>query len=392
MYHISELAQLVNLSRSTLLYYEKLGLIQGERQSNGYRRYSDKDLQRIRLLQQLQASGLTLKECQSCLDGKVNRAMLLDRLQVLEAEIKAKQHAKDFLSSMLGINSMHNWHEAIERAAPLAHLDWLIKQGFNEKNALRLKWLSKDMNEHAQYMADFESIFYGLDRLGPSDNDDSLRALRLLPIHSGHVLEIGCGKGATTHLIVQHSDFTLTALDNDEYHLNCLKEKIKNKSFEDRISTICASMTTMPFERGQFDLIWSEGSAYIMGVKQALKQWQLFLKPHSYLVITDLIWLTDSPDFEVMAFWQKNYPGMVTKEQRSKDMIKAGYEILDSFTQSEQSWRNYLEPLKQKLNKLENVDFKSNALNDLRQEIQIHEQYLGQYGYQVFILKVKGSI
>ncbi|MCD9470426.1 MerR family transcriptional regulator [Photobacterium phosphoreum] len=391
MYHISELAQQVNLSRSTLLYYEKLGLIQGKRQTNGYRYYSNNDLQRIRLLQQLQAGGLTLKECQSCLDGKINRDMLMDRLHVLEQEIETKQHAKQLLSSMLGMNASCNWHETLERTAPLAHLEWLKQQGFNEKEALRLKWLSKNMNDHEQYMADFESIFYGLDRLGPNDNEDSLKALQALPINTGDALEIGCGKGLTTYLLAQRSDFTLTALDNDEYHLSCLKEKIKHQPINDRITTSCNSMTAMPFEHQQFDVIWSEGSAYIMGVKNALKQWQRFLKPHGYLVISDLVWLTDTPDVEAFEFWQKNYPEMVTKQQRTTDIIKAGYEIIESFTQSEQSWLNYLEPLKQKLNNIDDDDYKSNSVNDLRQEIQIHDQYLGQYGYQLFVLKSKGN-
>ena len=50
MYRISELAEKVGLSRSTLLYYEKLGLLHGVRQNNGYRLYSDKDAQQLRLL------------------------------------------------------------------------------------------------------------------------------------------------------------------------------------------------------------------------------------------------------------------------------------------------------------------------------------------------------
>ena len=58
MYRISELAESVGLSRATLLYYEKLGLLKGKRQANGYRVYSDADRQRLRLMQQLQAGGL----------------------------------------------------------------------------------------------------------------------------------------------------------------------------------------------------------------------------------------------------------------------------------------------------------------------------------------------
>ncbi|TKF82784.1 MerR family transcriptional regulator, partial [Vibrio sp. F13] len=80
MYRISELAQKVGLSRSTLLYYEKLGLISAKRQSNGYRCYTDKDVQRVKLLQQLQAGGLTLKECQACLKAQIDRELLLHRL------------------------------------------------------------------------------------------------------------------------------------------------------------------------------------------------------------------------------------------------------------------------------------------------------------------------
>ncbi|OBU16391.1 methyltransferase [Photobacterium aquimaris] len=389
MYHISELAQRVNLSRSTLLYYEKLGLIKAKRQTNGYRYYSDNDLQRIRLLQQLQAGGLTLKECQSCLDGKINRDMLMDRLQVLEQEIATKQHAKQLLSSMLGMNASCNWHETIERTAPLAHLEWLKQQGFNEKEALRLKWLSKNINEHEQYMADFESIFYGLDRLGPSDDDDSLQALHALPINTGNALDVGCGKGLTTCLLAHHSDFSLTALDNDEYHLSCLKEKIKHQPINERITTRCSSMMAMPFEEQQFDVIWAEGSAYIMGVNNALKQWQRFLKPHGYVVISDLVWLTETPSIEAYEFWQKNYPDMTSKQQRTTDIINAGYEVITSFTQSEKSWLNYLVPIKQKLNDIDDNDYKSNAVNDLRQEIHIHDQYLGEYGYHLFVLKNK---
>lgn len=275
----------------------------------------------------------------------------------------------------------------MDKEAPSAHLEWLLKQGFSEKQALRLKWLSKDMNEHDQYMADFEAIFQGLDRLGPSDEGDSLRALRSLPIKSGDALEIGCGKGVTTLFLAKNSAFNLTALDNDEYSLSCLKEKTKENALEHRITSICASMTALPFEQGQFDPIWSEGSAYIMGIKQALKSWKPFLKHDGYLVISDLIWLTNNPDVEAIEFWQQNYPDMATSEYRIKEMIKAGYEVIENFTQSEQSWRNYLEPLKQKITQLDDKDFTSNSLNDLRKELRIHEQYLGQYGYQVFILK-----
>lgn len=36
----------------------------------------------------------------------------------------------------------------------------------DEKQAFYFKWLSKDMNEHDQYMADFMQVYQPLDRWG----------------------------------------------------------------------------------------------------------------------------------------------------------------------------------------------------------------------------------
>ncbi len=391
MYRISELAQKVGLSRSTLLYYEKLGLISAQRQANGYRSYSKQDVQRLKLLQQLQAGGLTLKECQACLEARIDRNRLLKRLKVLDEEIAKKQKARELLSSMLGMNSMREWHQAIEKQAPSAHLDWLMKQGFSEKQALRLKWLSKDMNEHEQYMADFEQIFDGLERLGPGAEEGSLKALNAIPVRSGELLEIGCGKGVTTTVLAQHTQFSVIALDNDEFSLGCLKNSLRQQTLSERVSPLCASMTDMPFTEHRFDVIWSEGSAYIMGVQQALKSWKPFIKAEGYLVISDLVWFTDPPDDEVLEFWQQNYPQMETVARRCEMMEKSGYRVIESFELSQQAWENYLNPLRAKVSQLAQETFSSKALDDIQRELDIHQKYLGQYGYQVFVLQNKGE-
>lgn len=394
MYKISELAQKVNLSRTTLLYYEKLGLISSKRQANGYRSYSEFDLQRVKLLQQLQAGGLSLKECQACLEAKINRAQLLQRLQTLDEDIAQKQKSRELLSSMLGMSSMRDWHQATDKHAPSAHLDWLMTQGFSEKQALRLKWLSKDMNNHEQYMREFEFIFDGLDRLGPSSTDDSIKALSSIPVKTGELLEIGCGKGVTTIALAEHTQFAITGLDNDEYNLSCLKEHLAQQlppldHSLPQIELICASMTDMPFSEQQFDVIWSEGSAYIMGVKQALESWKRFIKPEGYLVVSDLVWLTDSPDDEVQQFWLDAYPEMATVASRQQMIEDASYQVIDSYTLSQASWDNYLLPLQQKANQLAEHVFVSPALADVQKELAIHSKYLGQYGYQMFVLKLR---
>jgi DNA-binding transcriptional MerR regulator/predicted O-methyltransferase YrrM len=387
MYRISELALKVGLSRSTLLYYEKLGLISSKRQANGYRTYSEHDLQQLKLLQQLQAGGLTLKECQACLDTRIDRSLLLERLQTLEQEIAQKQQSRDLLAAMLGKASMRGWHQALESQAPGAHLAWLLKQGFNEKQALRLKWLSKDMNEHDHYMADFERILDGFDRLGPGSIEDTLTALSALPVAPKTLLEIGCGRGVSTLLLAQQTQGLVTAVDNDEYSLARLKVAVTANAVEQHVRLLCASMTDLPFEDSSFDAIWAEGSAYIMGFGNALKSWRRFIKPQGFLVVSDLIWLTDSPRPEASSFWQKNYPDMTTLQNRMSSIASLGYRVVHSFPLSRDAWENYLGPLREKSVELPAKDFSSRALSDIREEIDIHERFLDDYGYQFFVLQ-----
>ncbi|WP_210448807.1 MerR family transcriptional regulator [Vibrio crassostreae] len=375
MYRISELAELVGLSRSTLLYYGKLGLIEAQRQSNGYRLYSEKDLQRVRLLQQLQAGGLTLKECQACLDAKIDRGLLENRLKQLDEELVQKQRSRDLLAAMLGEGGLDEWHESMDKLAPDAHLDWLIKQGFDEKQALRLKWLSKDMNEHDQYMADFGAIFEDLERLGPGTVEDTLAALAQVPSSLKRVLEVGCGKGIATNVLakalVEHqTDVQITALDNDQPSLDILSQQALELGLESNIKTVCASMMDLPFEAKSFDLIWSEGSAYIMGVQKALKQWRKLLIDDGILVVNDLVWNTENPNESIKVFWQKEYPDMTTVAERIKHAKAAGYQVLDDFAMSDAGWLAYYQPLQKQVESLKATMLNSKALADCDNEIK----------------------
>ncbi|MCW8347198.1 MerR family transcriptional regulator [Vibrio sp. ZSDZ65] len=389
MYRISELASKVGLSRSALLYYEKQDLIQGRRLDNGYRVYNDHDVQRIRLIQRLQAGGLTLKECQSCLQAKVDRHLLLERLKALDEEIAQKQQSRQLLAAMLGEGDTRSWHEQTDKLAPDAHLDWLKKQGFNEKEALRLKWLSKNMNEHEQYMADFMTVFETLERWGPGSESETLRALKELPSTPKKILEIGCGKGLATTILATHSGAEITAVDNEPSALEQLTQRLETSALSSQVTPVCASMTELPFESSSFELIWAEGSAYIMGVTNALSQWKPLLQRDGLLMVSDMVWLTDSPSQKAQSFFQSEYPDMQTVETRLEQMTAAGYEVVSHFTLSLEAWQNYYEPLKRRIETLAPTMAESTALKDIAREVDVFNHTIGEYGYQMFTLKKK---
>lgn len=384
MYRISELGEQVGLSRTTLLYYEKLGLINGKRMSNGYRAYSEMDLQRLRLIQQLQSGGLTLKECKACLEAKVERSLLVERLDQLDQEIAQKQQSRDLLAALLGEKSLNDWHEMLDRVAPDAHIDWLIKQGFSETDAQRLRWLSKDMNTHDTYMADFYRIFDVLERRGPGSEADTLATLAKVPHDARNILEIGCGLGIATRLLADQCNAQIIAIDNDEDAIKALQ--VNNQAYADKVHFECASMTDLPYAAKSFDLIWSEGSAYIMGVINAFKQWRSLLSDDGVLVLSDLVWSTNEPSEINKAFWGSEYPDMTTVKARIAQAKAAGYQVIDSFPISDAAWEAYYQPLAEQVAQLKEQLPGSQAIKDIERELHAYGQRDQQFDYQMFIL------
>lgn len=63
MYTIGEVAKMLNLSISTLRYYDKEGLlINLKRDKTGIRTFSDKDIEALKLIECLKKSGLQIKD------------------------------------------------------------------------------------------------------------------------------------------------------------------------------------------------------------------------------------------------------------------------------------------------------------------------------------------
>src|SRR5947209_3320694 len=88
---VTLLARACGLSRSTILYYESLGLLKAARRGAGnYRVYGDRELQRLREVCIYRDAGLKLGDIRSILDRPQSDAagVLERRLVELSAEIE----------------------------------------------------------------------------------------------------------------------------------------------------------------------------------------------------------------------------------------------------------------------------------------------------------------
>lgn len=69
---VSEIQKKTGLSKQTLFYYEKEGLIHPEREENGYRNYTDQDLQTLILIRFLRSLEISIDDIQLFLNGKLS--------------------------------------------------------------------------------------------------------------------------------------------------------------------------------------------------------------------------------------------------------------------------------------------------------------------------------
>ncbi|MDF3203000.1 MerR family transcriptional regulator [Pseudomonas sp. 1912-s] len=97
--NIGELAERSGLAASKIRFYEAQGLIQVERQGNGYRRYPTQTLQTLQLIQGAQRAGFSLQELKALMPddspSEAKRADIVLRLERRIAQIEELQARMD---------------------------------------------------------------------------------------------------------------------------------------------------------------------------------------------------------------------------------------------------------------------------------------------------------
>ena len=97
VYIISVAAELAGVHPQTLRIYERKGLIEPFRTPGGTRRYSDEDLERLGLIQELTAEGVNLEGVRRILSLQADNNRLrtqVDRLRRLLGEAQARTGAE----------------------------------------------------------------------------------------------------------------------------------------------------------------------------------------------------------------------------------------------------------------------------------------------------------
>jgi DNA-binding transcriptional MerR regulator len=152
--NVTGLARACGLSRTAVLYYESLGLIQPARRTAGnYRVYGEKELERLKRIRSFRDAGLKLGDIRSILDEPRGGAagVLKRRLLELGGEIERLREHQRAIARLLNQtdrlrrspmvtkekwvsvmraagftgDDMHRWHAVFEKSAPHEHQEFL---------------------------------------------------------------------------------------------------------------------------------------------------------------------------------------------------------------------------------------------------------------------------
>ncbi len=173
MYTIGQLARTFGLSRSTLLYYDSIGLFSpsGRNRAN-YRTYTETDRERLEQICTYRRTGLSLRDIGRIMKtrGKKGVIPLLEkRLDELNREIRALRSQQHFIVTLLkndralsrirvmdkeswirlleaaGLDqaAREKWHAEFERLSPAAHQDFLESLGIPAKEIALIRKYSR---------------------------------------------------------------------------------------------------------------------------------------------------------------------------------------------------------------------------------------------------------
>jgi DNA-binding transcriptional MerR regulator len=154
MYTIGKLARKFGLSRSTLLYYDALGLLKpGCRSPKGYRCYTGAEVKRLQQICRFRQAGLALNEIARVLENPRNRISkaLERRLDQINEEIGRLRTQQQFI---LGILRKARYHRKIGVMNKELWNSLLKASGFSEQDMLawHCEFEAHDPDSHQRFL------------------------------------------------------------------------------------------------------------------------------------------------------------------------------------------------------------------------------------------------
>jgi len=252
-------------------------------------------------------------------------------------------------------------------------------------------------NDHRVQELFFE-VYEALPRQGPGNRACAARALahcRELP-PAPAILDLGCGVGGQTLQLAELTAGTTVAIDRHPPSIERLEAAIAAHGLSHRVRARVGDMAHPEQPPESFDLIWSEGALYSIGLPEALRVCHGLLRPGGYLAFTDAIWRKEGPPSPVKAGFEQDYPGMGWLEDDLSAIRACGLDLVGHFTLPDEAWwDDFYTPMEARIAELR-VKYMDNIeaaaiLDQLAEEPEMHRRHSAFYAYEFFVARRPGA-
>lgn len=239
----------------------------------------------------------------------------------------------------------------------------------------------------------FLELYGSLERAGPGSWDCTRRAyalMRELP-EAPYILDIGCGPGAQTVDLLRLSVGKVLALDFLPLMVDRTRAHAERAGVAERLEVVQQDMRELTFEPASFDVVWSEAALYNLGFENGLRQvWEL-VRPGGYVVVSEVVWLTEDPPTELVEYWRQ-YPEIDTVSNKRSVISQLGYHLEGDFVLPEEAWvENYYRPLERlaadKSEEWAGIPRAQAVLDEVRKEVALYYRHREHFGYAFFVMR-----
>ncbi|MDO4550217.1 MAG: class I SAM-dependent methyltransferase [Planctomycetia bacterium] len=238
-------------------------------------------------------------------------------------------------------------------------------------------------------------FFKDMPRQGPGSQENTSRALSFIPNlpENAKILDVGCGTGAQTLVLAQETQnihATIHATDTLPIFLDILQQKTKTAGLENSVCVENVSMMNLPYSPETFDLIWGEGSIYLMGFENGIRSWRPFLKPGGFLAVSEISWLTASRPQELENYWKEIYTDIDLTSRKIALLEENGYTPVAHFVFPDDCWTtHYYNQIRTRipnfLSQYADEPKISSLIEEFSQEAEMYHRFGKYYSYVFYI-------
>lgn len=240
----------------------------------------------------------------------------------------------------------------------------------------------------------FLEMHRGLPKEGAGRIEFTRKAFQMLPkMDRPNILDIGCGTGEPTIELARLSNGVITGLDVNRQFLDELERKAEELNLSHRVRTLNLSLFDMDFPDESFDVIWAEGSIFLIGFEKGLMEWKRFIKSNGFLVVHEMSWLRPDPPREIWDYWERVYPGINTIQENLDVIPSCGYVVIGHFALPEDAWWElYYGPLEERIRALREKRYKNDpislaVLDKEQKEVDLYRKYSKWYGSAFYVMQ-----